>query len=184
MTSLVNVIPTAGSYSASTAGAQLVWSASGGLTNCAGSNTICPTSQILELDGYSSASGTVSQSANCSFFKAIINFTISNPLYTDDETDVINMYVILPTSDGSYNYSQTFNIQCMLSNLGSTVSSPIYQLTSSTNSSGASALQIPFNKWFSFRAPGSTYQAVVEGFTIQSTVSCVTAQIYPSTPSC
>jgi hypothetical protein len=179
-TSLVNVFPNTSSYvSPYAAGTQLVWN-TGTLTNSAGSNTICQTSQILQLDGYSlSTSGSVTQTAACSFFKAVINFTISNPLYTDDESDVISMYVILPATS-SYNASATFNIQCMLSNLGSVVSSPIYQVTSSVATGGYSCIQIPFNKWFSFRAPGSTYQATIEGFTIQTTVNCNTAQTFPT----
>lgn len=185
MTSYMNVINTIGDASGYTAGSELVWASTGTNTNNATANYICQTSQVLMLDGYD-VSGT--QFSTCATFTAIVNFQIANPMYTDDESDVVFLYVIMPSTGSTdvsgtisiFNAETTFDLCCTLSNLGSMVSSPIYQLTSSARTNDSvCALTIPINKWFSFRAPGSTYQIRVQGYTNATSNNCQFVQEYP-----
>jgi len=162
-----------GALNLESAGVAILWSTNltqtqYGSSTSSGSDTNPQTNQInqstnvLMLDGYNSASGD--QTATCTSFTGILNFTLSNPIFTDDETDVIYLYVVFPNS--SYNSGVTFDIVCSLSNLGSMVSSPVYTVTSvaGTASKDGPYIVIPINKWFAFRAPGSIYQIRIEGF--------------------
>jgi len=167
--------------SLSTAGMGIVWAtnlcqtqygsfgstnygATGPTTTPPQTNLITQSTNVLMLDGYSSTSGK--QTASCTSFTGILNFTLANPLFTDDETDVIYLYVVFPTSTGTiYNSGVSFDITCSLCNLGSMVSSPVYTVTTTTGASTAGPyIIIPINKWFAFRAPGSIYQIRIEGF--------------------
>jgi hypothetical protein len=161
-TSATNTIP----------GTCLVWASSGTFVNQTSgavkvqSNFICQSSQSLMLDGYDP---TLTQKNGCYLFKATLNFTLLNPIYTDDENDLCLMYIVFPsTSTVKYNSEQTFNITCSMHNLGSMATSPVYQLTTTntTDKNGIlPTLVIPINKWFAFRSPGSIYQLRVEGYT-------------------
>jgi hypothetical protein len=153
-------------------GVGIVWSTtkswtqygSSSSTSTPQTNLITQSTNVLMLDGYSSTTGA--QNNSCTSFTGILNFTLANPLFTDDETDVIYLYVVFPTSTGTiYNSGVTFDITCSLCNLGSMVSSPVYTVTTTTGTSTAGPyLVIPINKWFAFRAPGSIYQIRIEGF--------------------
>jgi hypothetical protein len=154
---------------AKTAGVSLVWAKTGTYTNTTTSgvqtNYICQTSQTLTLNGYNTA-GT--QISGCTKFTGTINFTLLNPIYTDDENDLCLMYVVFPSTTGTtYNKNQTFNMECMMHNLGTSAASPIYQITSTTptTTSILPSIVIPINKWFAFRSPGSIYQLRIEGYT-------------------
>ena len=152
----------------STPGLCLVWAKTGTFTNTTTSgvqtNYICQTSQTLSLDGYDS---TGIQSNGCYLFKGCINFTLLNPIYTDDENDLCLMYIVFPTTTGqTYNFNQSFNVKCSMYNLGTGASSPIYQVTSTSSTGNAlPSIVIPINKWFAFRSPGSIYQLCIEGYT-------------------
>jgi hypothetical protein len=153
---------------AKTAGVAIVWAKTGTTTNTTDTgvktNLICQSSQTLMLDGYSSAT---TQKKGCYYFKAILNFTLKNPIYTDDENDLCLMYIVFPSTTGTtYNKNQSFNVQCMMHNLGSSAGSPIYQITSTTPTTTGilPSIVIPINKWFAFRSPGSIYQLRVEGY--------------------
>jgi hypothetical protein len=147
-------------------------------------SNVVPTSQTLMLDGYSSSTSPTPTS-NCTFFKGIINFVLTNPLLNTDDNDNVTVTVNLGaanTAGTTFNTGQCFSIYCYLSNLGSIVYSPVYSIGSGTpNTSGcpsATSFTIPINKWFSFRAPGSTYQFGIMGLnqgvqTITSCTSCV-----------
>ena len=127
------------------------------LADTTSTSTLSQSSQVVILDGYSSTS-----SSPPFMFKGVVNFTLCNPIYTDDENDVITMTLYLGDTSGSY------DICCYLSNLGQMVSSPIYSTTPQANT-----ITIPVNKWFSLRAPGSTYQFTITGTLITNTnVSC------------
>jgi hypothetical protein len=167
---------TSGTLDLSQAGVAIFWSTNltqtqyGSSTSSSGSdlnpqtNQINQSTNVLMLDGYNSASGD--QTATCTSFTGILNFQLSNPIFTDDETDVIYLYVVFPYSKSSYNSGVTFDIVCSLSNLGSMVSSPVYTVTSVQGTASAEGpyIVIPINKWFAFRAPGSIYQIRIEGF--------------------
>jgi len=171
----VNVISgtpasTSTSIALGTPGVGIVWSTtktwtqygSSTSTSTPQTNLITQSTNVLMLDGYSSTSGA--QNNSCTSFTGILNFTLANPLFTDDETDVIYLYVVFPAS-ATYNSGVTFDITCSLCNLGSMVSSPIYTVTTVAGTSSLGPyLVIPINKWFAFRAPGSIYQIRIEGF--------------------
>ena len=188
MSAYVNVINTSPFSSAAlpagvaNPGVCVVWANTGTQLNTSGAssvsvqtNYLCQSSQTLMLDGYSS-SGTLS--GGCYTFKGVVNFTLGNPIYTDDENDVILMYIVFPEIPANalsgptivnYNNNTSFNITCSLSNLGSMVTTPIYQATSTSVSSATAGgyvyITIPINKWFAFRAPGSIYRLSIEGYT-------------------
>lgn len=171
---------------AKTAGVCLVWAKTNTQTNTTDTgiqtNFICQSSQSLMLDGYT-ITGT--QNSGCYLFKAIVNFTLLNPIYTDDENDLCLLYIVFPSTglatdakgqpvvnsndiQITYNSEQSFNITCSMHNLGSMANSPIYQMTSTSKTVPNSVLPclvIPINKWFAFRSPGSIYQLRVEGYT-------------------
>ena len=109
-----------------------------------------------QLDGYSGT--TQSTTTAASFFTSTIVFSLDTPIYTDDDADVMTFQVAL----GSANQTQTFNIICTLTNLGQTVSSPIYSLTLTNG-----IVQVDVNKWFTLRSPGSQYTFTVMGFNAQ-----------------
>jgi len=100
------------------------------------------------LDGFSGGS----QSATTTAFSSSITFTLNNPLYTDDDSDLIEFQVCL-SSTGTVNTNQLFQIMCKLSNLGTVAVTPIYQATSDSNG----IISIFVNKWFLMKSPGSTY---------------------------
>jgi hypothetical protein len=138
------------------------YGATGPTTTPPQTNLITQSTNVLMLDGYSSTTGA--QNNSCTSFTGILNFTLANPLFTDDETDVIYLYVVFPAS-ATYNSGVSFDITCSLCNLGSMVSSPVYTVTTVAGSSSLGPyLVIPINKWFAFRAPGSIYQIRIEGF--------------------
>lgn len=129
--------------------------------------TVTPSSLSIlgastQLDGYTlySSGGTTTTTANAaSFFTSTIVFSLNTPIYTDDESDVITFQVAL----GSQNTSTTFNVICTLTNLGQTISSPVYQLLpSTTNPTGI--FEVNVNKWFTLRSPGSFYTFTMMGF--------------------
>lgn len=126
------------------------------------SSSLNVTTGITKLDGYvptSSTSTTAPQSGNASFFMSGIDFSLNTPIYANDENDVIAFQVCLNSSTYTYNANTSFYITCYLSNLGKTVSSPTYEVQ--TSSSGI--LTIALNKWFAIKAPGSTYRFTVCG---------------------
>lgn len=184
ITNFVNVITTnPGSQTspldpttATTPGVCIVWSKTGTFINTTDTgvqtNFICQTSNTLSLDGYDANS---KQTSGCYFFKGTVTFTLSNPIYTDDENDLCLMYVIFPSTVGigktyPYNSNLSFNVECSMYNLGTSAASPIYQMTSTTPptpnpKSVLPTLVVPINKWFAFRSPGSIYQLCIHGYT-------------------
>lgn len=175
MSTYVNVIATnpapvlsdtSGDITFSNPGVCILWS-NGTINNSPPSgisittNTLSQSTQVLKLDGYSCPDTSGTPTKTCTMFTGILNFTLDNPIFTDDETDVVYLYVVFPTS-ATFNSGTTFNITCSLSNLGSMVSSPVYPITSTTTS--FPYIVVPINKWFSFRAPGSIYQIQIQGF--------------------
>lgn len=173
---VINTTPFTGSALPGTfanPGMCLVWASTGTQTNNSGSpavqtNYICQSSQTLMLDGYD---GTSKQTGGCYTFTGILNFTLNNPIYTDDENDLCLLYVVFPkvtaaVSGVNFNSNTSFNVTCSMHNLGSAATSPVYQLTTNTPAAGGFPyLVIPINKWFAFRAPGSIYQLRINGLT-------------------
>lgn len=153
------------------------------LTSASTTSSIVMTSAVLMLDGYQLISGTLSPKANCTFFNGIVNFVLTNPIYSTDEQDVVTCTVQLYNT---FNQSQCYSIYCSLSNLGRVVYSPVYNIstapsstTTCTNAPSTTSFTIPINKWFAFTSPGSTYQFCVYGLnqlsgkTVSSCSSCV-----------
>lgn len=122
------------------------------------SNLVTPSS--LTVYGGTTVLDNVTGTSQSSFFYSAIVFQLNTPIYTDDDSDVIQFTVNL----GSNNESKPFNIICSLTNLGQSITSPVYPVT--VSSSGL--LQIDVNKWFMLRSPGSFYTFSVNGFNIQS----------------
>lgn len=116
---------------------------------------------FTKMDGFSTNGSTVTQISNASSFMTGVDFQLNNPLYSNDESDVIAFQACLNSSTSAvvYNSNQTFNATCMLTNLGQTITSPVYQIT--TNNYGNFTVAI--NKWFSIKSPGSTYRFMVTG---------------------
>lgn len=112
---------------------------------------------FTKMDGFS---GTVSQTENASFFVTGVDFQLNNPIYSNDESDVIAFQACLNSSKNKvYNQNQTFNTTCTLMNSGQTITSPVYQITTSNYGN----FTIAVNKWFSIKSPGSIYRFLVTG---------------------
>jgi len=106
------------------------------------------------LDGFLSDAQSTTNPTTA--FCSSVTFTLNNPLYTDDDSDLIEFQVCL-SSTGSTgttaNANQQFQIMCKLSNLGTVAVTPIYVATSNSNG----IISIFVNKWFLMKSPGSTY---------------------------
>ena len=124
-------------------------------SNSTSVSTLNQSSQVVILDGYSTNNLPY-------MFKGVVNFSLCNPIYTDDENDVITMTLYL--GDVSDSSGAAYDICCYLSNLGQMVSSPIYATTPQSD-----IITIPVNKWFALRAPGSTYQFTITGTRVTNT---------------